>query len=150
MRRQAVAAGNGGEAVQGLADAGWGQDRGRHEARIWLGSSPPRPPAPLRVLLHCCGLGSDTRGGEEEESVASWGLTKDCGYDYFSDHTAEEDGVCSSDSSLFGRARDLYGNGVEDEVTSQFSQRGGGLARGQSKEKLWVEVRGRGRGRVCR
>uniref|UniRef100_A0A453NKV2 Uncharacterized protein n=1 Tax=Aegilops tauschii subsp. strangulata TaxID=200361 RepID=A0A453NKV2_AEGTS len=59
----------------------------------------------------------------------------------FSDHTAEEDGVCSSDSSLFRRARDLYGNGVEDEVTSQFSRRGGGLARGQSKENLRVEVR---------
>ncbi|KAI4968335.1 hypothetical protein ZWY2020_057990 [Hordeum vulgare] len=54
---------------------------------------------------------------------------------------AEEDGVCSNDSSLFRRARDLYGNGVEDEVTSQFSRKGGGPARGQSKENLWVEFR---------
>ncbi|XP_024318268.1 uncharacterized protein LOC100844890 isoform X2 [Brachypodium distachyon] len=78
---------------------------------------------------------------EGEESVASWGLTEECGYGNFSDHTAEEDAVCSSDSSLFRRARDLYAAGGDDEVTSQFSRRGVGLARGQSKENLRVEVR---------
>lgn len=52
--------------------------------------------------------------------------------------------MCSSESSLFRRVRDmlhLYGNGVEDKVTSLFSRRGSGLARGQSKENLRVEVR---------
>ncbi|KAM3228006.1 hypothetical protein ACQJBY_059629 [Aegilops geniculata] len=112
--------------------------------------SPKSLPPPVRTATRHSGLlgrhsvllAADSEEEEEgEESVASWGLTEDCGYGYFSDHTAEEDGVCSSDSSLFRRARDLYGNGVEDEVTSQFSRRGGGLARGQSKENLRVEVR---------
>ncbi|VAI44882.1 unnamed protein product [Triticum turgidum subsp. durum] len=112
--------------------------------------SPKSLPPPVRTATRHSGLlgrhsvllAADSEEEEEgEESVASWGLTEDCGYGYFSDHTAEEDGVCSSDSSLFRRARDLYGNGVEDEVTSQFGRRGGGLARGQSKENLRVEVR---------
>lgn len=49
--------------------------------------------------------------------------------------------MCSSDSSLFRRATDLYGSGVDDEVSSQLSRRGGGLVRGHSKENLRVEVR---------
>ena len=109
--------------------------------------SPKSLPPPVRTATRHSGLlgrhsvllAADSE--DEEESEASWGLTEDCGYGNFSDHTAEEDGVCSSDSSLFRRARDLYGSGVDDEVTSQFSRRGGGLVRGHSKENLRVEVR---------
>ncbi|KAM0896333.1 hypothetical protein ACQ4PT_023262 [Festuca glaucescens] len=113
--------------------------------------SPKSLPPPVRTTAarhsgllgrHSSALYSeDDDDDDEEESVASWGLTDDCGgYGNFSDHTgtAEED----SDSSLFRRARDLYGSGgVDDEVTSQLSRRGGGLVRGHSKENLRVEVR---------
>ncbi|CAM0946286.1 unnamed protein product [Alopecurus aequalis] len=105
--------------------------------------SPKNLPPPVRTTTRHSGLlgrhsvlySEDEEEGDE--SVASWGLTEDCGYGNFSDHTAEED----SDSSLFRRARDLYGSGVDDEVTSQLSRRGGGLVRGHSKENLRVEVR---------
>uniref|UniRef100_A0ACD5YPI2 Uncharacterized protein n=1 Tax=Avena sativa TaxID=4498 RepID=A0ACD5YPI2_AVESA len=108
--------------------------------------SPKSLPPPVRttatrhsglLIRHSVLLPADSED-DEEESIASWGLTEDCGYGNFS----EEDGVCSSDSSLFRRARYLYGSGVDDEVTSQLSRRGGGgLVRGHSKENLRVEVR---------
>ncbi|XP_044374495.1 uncharacterized protein [Triticum aestivum] len=82
--------------------------------------------------------GSGLARGQSKENLR----VEDYGYGRFSDHTTEEGGVCSSESSLFRRVRDmlhLYGNGVEDKVTSLFSRRGSGLARGQSKENLRVE-----------
>jgi hypothetical protein len=115
--------------------------------------SPKTLPPPVRTTAtrhsgllgrHSALYSEEDDDEEEEESVASWGLTEDCGYghgNFSSDRTAEDDGACSSDSSLFRRARDLYGSGVDDEVTSQLSRRGGGLVRGHSKENLRVEVR---------
>ncbi|KAE8812592.1 hypothetical protein D1007_10280 [Hordeum vulgare] len=119
--------------------------------------SPKSLPPPVRTATRHSGLlcrhsvllAADSEEEEEgEESVASWGLTEDCGYGYFSDHTAEEDGVCSSDSSLFRRARDLYGNGVEDEVTSQFRRRAAGLHGGSPRRTFGSRCEPRPRPRL--
>jgi hypothetical protein len=69
------------------------------------------------------------------------GRTEDCGNRNASDHTSLEDGVCSSNSSLFRRVAGLYVNGVDDEVLSQLSQMGGGLVRGHPMEYLRADVR---------
>lgn len=95
------------------------------------------------VLLSAAGS-DDEWDGEERESVASWGLTEDrYGGNCFSETADEDDGACSSDSSLLRRAMDRCGSGWDDEVTSQLSRKtgGGGIVRGQSKEFLRVDVR---------
>ncbi|XP_062185813.1 uncharacterized protein LOC133889312 [Phragmites australis] len=84
---------------------------------------------------------SDESEDREEESVASWGLPEECYSGNFSETADEDGGVCSSNSSLLRGAIDRCSRGWDEVVTSQLSRRGSGLTRGQSKEKLRVEVR---------